>query len=60
MKASKICIYIHIPYSIRLFTLYMVQIIVVVHIKDHKGVGVVNKITPPKNQPHFSQITMVR
>ena len=26
--------------------------------RDHKGVGVVHKITSPKNQPQFSPTTM--
>ena len=29
-----------------------------VHSKDHKGLGLAHKITLPKNQPLFSQMTM--
>ena len=31
---------------------------IVLHSRDHKGVGVAHKITSPKNQPQFSQMTM--
>jgi len=51
---------LHTCNQLHIRTLYVpwVVIIIVVHSRDDKEVGMANEVKSPENQPHFSQTTM--